>query len=93
MKKSSLGNVRHRPGELTQVLYCQRGIDLVKVDAKMDHLHVLSLPPQYRIAKVANFVKSKKAILAHRKFVTKQTECNHFVRYLTSLGTLIRASS
>jgi putative transposase len=66
-RKILYGKLRAKIGSLLRDLCKQKGVELLKGNARPDHIHLfLSVPPRYSIAFVIGFLKGKSAIRIHR---------------------------
>ena len=87
-KKVLYKAVRSRLGEILKELCRQKGVEIVKGNAKLDHVHMLiSIPPKLSVSQVVGFMKGKSAIKIHNE---KQKKRKMTGKHFWSRGYFVR---
>ncbi len=78
-KKVIFRQLRVGIGEILRGLCEQHGVELIKGNALLDHVHVcLSIPPKFSVANTVGFLKGKSAIQIHRQYLGKSRNFSGF---------------
>lgn len=71
-KKILYGAARKEIGAIIRKLAKQKGIEIIKGNAHIDHIHlIISIPPKFSVANTMGFIKGKSAILIHNQLGKK----------------------
>jgi putative transposase len=72
-KKVLYGASRKEMIDIIQTLAKQKGIEIIRGNAVVDHFHmVVSIPPKFSISHTVGFLKGKSAILIHNRMTKRR---------------------